>query len=119
MYDDAGNGTKPAEGISEVELYGDVVMRFVSENVATSGPFCLPRCEPVPIEPAGSEPLCYGLQRLDHAVGNVHDLLETVDYISNFTDARIANSPRRTSVPWTVASTRWCWRTTASTSCSQ
>ena len=85
VYDDAGDGTKPAEGISEVELYGDVVMRFVSESVVSRGPFCLPRYEPVPIEPAGSEPLCYGLRRLDHAVGNVHDLLETVDYISNFT----------------------------------
>ena len=84
-YDDCLDGTKPAEGISEVELYGDVVMRFVGKKVATSGPFCLPRYEPVPVEPAGSEPLCYGLQRLDHAVGNVHDLLETVDYISNFT----------------------------------
>ena len=82
---DVGDGTKPAEGISEVELYGDVVMRFVSESVVSRGPFCLPRYEPVPIEPAGSEPLCYGLRRLDHAVGNVHDLLETVDYISNFT----------------------------------
>ena len=81
-----GDGTKPpAEGISEVELYGDVVMRFVSESVAANGAFCLPRYEVVPVEPAGSEPLCYGLRRLDHAVGNVHDLLETVDYISNFT----------------------------------
>ena len=44
----------------------------------------LPKYIPTPVED-GREPLCYGLQRLDHAVGNVHDLLETVDYITAFT----------------------------------
>jgi hypothetical protein len=32
-------------------------------------------------EPVQSEPVTYGIQRLDHAVGNVHDLLETVNYV--------------------------------------
>ncbi len=32
-----------------------------------------------------SEPLSYGLQRLDHAVGNVHDLEKAVKYIAKIT----------------------------------
>lgn len=32
-----------------------------------------------------SHPLSYGLQRLDHAVGNVHDMQETVDYVAKAT----------------------------------
>lgn len=32
-----------------------------------------------------SFPLCYGLQRLDHAVGNTDNLLEAVNYIAGFT----------------------------------
>lgn len=29
--------------------------------------------------------ICYGIRRLDHAVGNTHDLLETVNYIIRMT----------------------------------
>lgn len=32
-----------------------------------------------------SPPLTYGLERLDHAVGNVHHMQETVDYIAKAT----------------------------------
>lgn len=35
--------------------------------------------------PVDSFPLCYGLQRLDHAVGNTHNLLEAVNHIAGFT----------------------------------
>ena len=37
-------------------------------------------------------PLTYGLQRLDHAVGNVENLLETVDYITGFTGRVVTHS---------------------------
>ncbi|KAL6064344.1 4-hydroxyphenylpyruvate dioxygenase [Balamuthia mandrillaris] len=43
------------------------------------GPF-LPKYEPV-----NGRPLCYGLQRLDHAVSNVPKLLEAVDYLATAT----------------------------------
>lgn len=32
-----------------------------------------------------SAPLSYGLQRLDHAVGNVHDMHETLEYLQRAT----------------------------------
>ena len=69
--------------ISEVELCGDVDLRHASRHGGDDSAY-LPKYIPTPVED-GREPLCYGLQRLDHAVGNVHDLLEAVDYISGFT----------------------------------
>lgn len=44
----------------------------------------LPGFKPTPDAPR----ICYGLRRLDHAVGNTHDLLETVNYIINMTGGR-------------------------------
>lgn len=35
--------------------------------------------------PVESPPLCYGIQRLDHAVGNVPKLRETLKYIAEAT----------------------------------
>lgn len=64
--------------VSEVKLYGDVVLRYVSGSY--KGPF-LAGYEATPHAPQ----LSYGIQRLDHAVGNVHNLLETVSYIMKFT----------------------------------
>lgn len=66
--------------ISEVELYGDVVLRFVSSHDGFDGDY-LCNYVATPEVPEVS----YGLQRLDHAVGNVHNLLETVEYIMKFT----------------------------------
>lgn len=63
--------------MAEVKLYGDVVLRFVS-NQGFNGPM-LPNYEQVE-----SLPLTYGLVRLDHAVGNVPKLTEAVQYISKF-----------------------------------
>lgn len=54
--------------------------RYVSGNFA--GPY-LAGYDATP----GTPHLDYGLQRLDHAVGNVHKLLEAVDYIMGFTGA--------------------------------
>lgn len=60
--------------VSEVRLYGDVVLRFMSGDYA--GPF-MPGYEAEPA-PRGRS---YGLRRVDHAVGNVPDLLAQIDYM--------------------------------------
>jgi len=71
---------KGGQIISEVELYGDVVLRFVSVVDGFDGDYL---CNYFAVRDAPE--VSYGLRRLDHAVGNVHDLLETVNYIANFT----------------------------------
>ncbi|GAX73603.1 hypothetical protein CEUSTIGMA_g1054.t1 [Chlamydomonas eustigma] len=65
--------------MSEVKLYGDVVLRYISGNY--KGVY-LPGYESVPLGPGS---VSYGLTRLDHAVGNVPNLMEAVKYISSFT----------------------------------
>ena len=90
---DSADAEGPATVISEVELYGDVVLRYVSRHGGDDSAY-LPKYIPTPVED-GREPLCYGLQRLDHAVGNVHDLLEAVDYISGSPHARVCRVHRR------------------------
>lgn len=83
--------------IAEVQLYGDVVLRLLSfdaastqvdsapqeENDATakSVPF-LPNLAPMQGKRFGET---YGLQRIDHTVGNVPDLRMTQNYIQKFT----------------------------------
>ncbi|CAN1123164.1 4-hydroxyphenylpyruvate dioxygenase [Linum perenne] len=75
--------------VAEVELYGDVVLRYVSyknpRNSADSGPdtWFLPKFEAV--EEASAFPLDYGIRRLDHAVGNVPELGPAVAYVKEFT----------------------------------
>lgn len=73
---DAATGA--SQVISEVKLYGDVVLRYVSGPFP--GPF-LAGWQPVTDAPR----ISYGLTRLDHAVGNVHELLPAVDYIMGLT----------------------------------
>jgi len=101
--------------ISEVELYGDVVLRYVSypssngnsknnsidansEGIVTEAdaddatgssgtatqtrPF-LPHLAPV--EQSSTSRQSYGIYRIDHAVGNVHDLQEAHSRIRAFT----------------------------------
>jgi 4-hydroxyphenylpyruvate dioxygenase len=69
----------PASGTSltwaEIKLYGDCVLRFVSGDF--QGPY-LPGYEPVTDSPQPS----FGLQRLDHAVGNVPQLMPQVRYMA-------------------------------------
>lgn len=69
--------------VAEVRAYGDVVLRFVSRHGGFDGAF-LPGYRPV-VPPKGVEPLDYGLERLDHAVGNVWDLLGAVNYVGRMT----------------------------------
>lgn len=65
--------------IAEVELYGDVVLRYVS-GVPKQGPF-LPHLAP---SPPSSRPT-FGLRRIDHAVGNVENLAKQLNYMTQFT----------------------------------
>jgi 4-hydroxyphenylpyruvate dioxygenase len=67
--------------VSEVRAYGDVVIRFVSREGGFDGPF-LPTYRATPAPP---RPLNYGIQRIDHAVGNVWDLVEALDYVAKMT----------------------------------
>ncbi|MDA9097678.1 4-hydroxyphenylpyruvate dioxygenase [bacterium] len=83
---DLGDGVQ----IAEVSLYGDVVLRYVSgTSTATEKSekqfTWMPRYANARPNDREFKPLSYGLRRLDHAVGNVHDLLETVDYICGVT----------------------------------
>ncbi|BBG99781.1 phytoene desaturation 1, partial [Prunus dulcis] len=73
--------------VAEVQLYGDVVLRYVSysnsSDVSDSNPdlWFLPGFEAT----TSSFPLDFGLRRLDHAVGNVEDLKSAVSYVKGFT----------------------------------
>ncbi|WIA39445.1 hypothetical protein OEZ86_005546 [Tetradesmus obliquus] len=62
----------------EVLLYGDVVLRYISGK--WQGPY-LPGYTATPDEPQ----ICYGLHRLDHAVGNVPKLIEHLEHVIGFT----------------------------------
>ncbi|KAF4373258.1 hypothetical protein G4B88_007271 [Cannabis sativa] len=71
--------------IAEVRLYGDVVLRYVSYKVQNSQNLVfLPGFESV-LTAESDQPLDYGIRRLDHAVGNVPELLPAVSYVKKFT----------------------------------
>jgi 4-hydroxyphenylpyruvate dioxygenase len=69
--------------VSEVQLYlkGDVALRFISFSQGYDQPF-LPGYETVK---EGSPRLNYGIKRIDHAVGNVHELIPQIEYVAKFT----------------------------------
>lgn len=75
----ADTATGTTQLVSEVELYGDVVLRFVSGEYKGVG---LAGYEDVAV-PEGFK--TYGLKRLDHAVGNVPDLMKQVAYMEAVT----------------------------------
>lgn len=84
--------------MAEVQLYGDVVLRYVSftedfveaaESLSSSSdqdraplPF-LPHL--APMEGKIAKRPTFGLRRIDHAVGNVPDLLSALTYVQSFT----------------------------------
>ncbi|KAK0589450.1 hypothetical protein LWI29_014504 [Acer saccharum] len=70
--------------ISEVKLYGDVVLRYVSYKDDVESLEFLPGFESTTDE-ISSFPLDYGIRRLDHAVGNVPELGLAVSYVKAFT----------------------------------
>ncbi|KAG6607983.1 4-hydroxyphenylpyruvate dioxygenase [Cucurbita argyrosperma subsp. argyrosperma] len=77
--------------LSEVHLYGDVVLRYISYKNPVSGDdsenkpddWFLPKFEAM--EEIASYPLDFGIRRLDHAVGNVPELGPIVSYLKGFT----------------------------------
>ncbi|KNA09446.1 hypothetical protein SOVF_153380 [Spinacia oleracea] len=83
-----GNGVV----LSEVCLYGDVVLRYISygsekrNSDVTKAPseWFLPGFEKIP-EESSFQGLDFGLRRLDHAVGNVPDLVKAIEYVKKFT----------------------------------
>lgn len=81
--------------MAEVELYGDVVLRYVSfthnylratESLSpTSSEIQLPFLPHLaPMEGKIAKRPTFGLQRIDHAVGNVPDLMEALTYVQIF-----------------------------------
>lgn len=74
--------------MSEVRAYGDVVLRFVSKHEGYAGSFLPAYTEEDASSPSSSSSrkmLDYGLERIDHAVGNVWELLDAVGYIGEMT----------------------------------
>eukprot|EP00238_Polyblepharides_amylifera_P009937 CAMPEP_0196586852 /NCGR_PEP_ID=MMETSP1081-20130531/55796_1 /TAXON_ID=36882 /ORGANISM="Pyramimonas amylifera, Strain CCMP720" /LENGTH=426 /DNA_ID=CAMNT_0041908865 /DNA_START=73 /DNA_END=1353 /DNA_ORIENTATION=+ len=71
-------GQEGSMRVAEVVLYGDAVLRFVSYH-GFEGPF-LPK-----FNPATSNNKNFGIQRIDHVVGNVPELVPAVNYIANMT----------------------------------
>lgn len=72
--------------IAEVKLYGDVVLRFVSNEGETDDT----SDTPVPFLPhftfyESKSYETYGIRRIDHAVGNVHDLFDAHKHIASIT----------------------------------
>lgn len=65
--------------IAEVELYGDVVLRVYESSADYSGTF-LPGYEAVQDDQPS-----YGLQRIDHIVGNTPGIKDVYDYITGMT----------------------------------
>lgn len=99
-YDDDNASTTIDEGnedgcwVSEVSLYGDVVLRYLSFTTTASNrvnrPF-LPHLAPLkPSEETGKRDTddndsSFGIYKIDHVVGNVHNLQEEYSRIQKFT----------------------------------
>lgn len=72
--------------LAEVALYGDVVLRYISfptEQISSSTTPFLPHLSPTTGKMA--ERPTFGIQRIDHAVGNVPNLLTTLTHVASFT----------------------------------
>lgn len=67
-----------------MQLYGDVVLRYVSFGCDGGEGFFLPGFEELEGTASYME-LDFGIRRLDHAVGNVHELAKMVEYVKGFT----------------------------------
>ncbi|XP_078433392.1 4-hydroxyphenylpyruvate dioxygenase [Wolffia australiana] len=67
--------------MAEVELYGDVVLRFISFASPDRSFSFLPGFRDLDRE---ESPPDFGIRRLDHAVGNVPELAPVVAYIKKF-----------------------------------
>ena len=74
-------GEKGSCMMAEVSLYGDAVVRLIDARNYTGG--FLPNYEDV-VAP-GTKLGKYGIDRIDHIVGNVHNLQQTLAYLKNMT----------------------------------
>lgn len=97
-YDNSSSTASKGEDgcyVSEVSLYGDVVLRYVSfttsnesnDNDIISQPF-LPHLAPVEESCSRSSDDnndCFGIYKIDHAVGNVYNLQEAQSRIQKLT----------------------------------
>jgi len=72
--------------IAEIKLYGDVSLRLI-DATNFKGSF-LPNFEDVKVADEKYALGKYGIDRIDHIVGNVHDLQATLKYIKNMTVSR-------------------------------
>eukprot|EP01006_Ploeotia_vitrea_P061141 TRINITY_DN77334_c0_g1_i1.p1 TRINITY_DN77334_c0_g1~~TRINITY_DN77334_c0_g1_i1.p1 ORF type:complete len:444 (+),score=2.56 TRINITY_DN77334_c0_g1_i1:43-1332(+) len=72
--------TKKTLTISEIQLFGSGVLRFVSGDYVNDKHTFLPNYEAME-----SPDICYGLTRIDHIVNNVPNLFEAVDYLCGAT----------------------------------
>ncbi|GMY13985.1 4-hydroxyphenylpyruvate dioxygenase [Fagus crenata] len=73
-----------ATTISEVHLYGDAVLCYVSFKSSSDSSIFLPKFEAM--NELSSYPLLdFKIRRLDHAVGNVPELALAVSYLKTFT----------------------------------
>ena len=72
--------------LAEVALYGDVVLRYISfpteQPTSSATPF-LPHLSPITGKIAKRP--TFGIQCIDHAVGNVPNLLATLTHLASFT----------------------------------
>lgn len=78
--------------VAEVVLYGDVVLRYISFPTEKAGAQAQADSRAIPFLPHLSptqgklaERPSFGIHRIDHAVGNVPNLMETLAHLSNFT----------------------------------
>jgi 4-hydroxyphenylpyruvate dioxygenase len=72
------HSTNTSITLSEIQLFGDVVIRFLSGTF--TGP-ALPNYVSVPQPPMGNRQHNIGIERIDHCVSNVHELLPAVEYL--------------------------------------
>ncbi|KAI3932734.1 hypothetical protein MKW92_028000 [Papaver armeniacum] len=72
--------------ISEIQLYGDVVLRYISFNSSNPDLNFLPGFKGInDEEPLASKDLeDFGIRRLDHVAGNVFNIADVINYVKMF-----------------------------------
>ncbi|RZC54521.1 hypothetical protein C5167_013367 [Papaver somniferum] len=72
--------------ISEVQLYGDAILRFISFKNSNHGVNFLPGFKGINDEepPASKDLEDFGIRDLDHVAGNVVNLAEAISYVKMF-----------------------------------
>ncbi|KAI3850719.1 hypothetical protein MKW98_030779 [Papaver atlanticum] len=74
--------------ISEIQLYGDVVLRHISFKNSNLGLNFLPGFKGMDDEEprASKDQEDFGIRRLDHVAGNVFNIEEVIDYVKMFSE---------------------------------